>query len=62
MVFGILNMIILIPFVFFVDFKNQASQITVASHAQGPEMQARHTFLVTTLVICGAKISEDVAF
>ena len=32
----------------------------MVSHAQGPEMQARRAFLVTTLVIYEAKISEHV--
>ena len=32
----------------------------MVSHAQGPEMQARRAFLVTTLVIYEANISEDV--
>ena len=40
----------------FADYKNQPSQITVDSHAQGPEMQARHALLGTTLVIYEGKM------
>ena len=54
------NTNVLISFWVFADFKNQPSQITVILHVQGPDMQARRAFVVMTLVIYEAKISEDV--
>ena len=38
-----------------VDSKNQPSHITVVSQAQGPNMQARRSFVVTTLAIYESK-------